>query len=359
MDGYSICRTIFKSDIQPTFEGQLLLNPSLVAEDKVTVSSDITANTDFVKTIYGFTDSGIEGSARRRIMEVAKAYLDSFQSPRYYTSQMRPQRKRTRQHKAREQKPLIMFSGALAPVYDGPTYSCVWNRVIYLAYGRLDGGDFFVYNTALYVTVLGDGVMNIPALYYPPYQDINDDILPYGSPVADALALGAYLATVHFTVDEVTGEVVSPISLYKSALPGERGSMYEVPRSDGGFVVPIINAEASHGDDALLLELNGDIHKWGADFGILPLDAATYSNKVSLDSIVFDVSAWDLDLDAADLGGLETHRFTLALHDRTAKPTRKPTLPRTKRPRTVSLVPDGITCNIYISYHELSVSRHL
>jgi len=215
-----VCTKTFRSDIEPTFDGQLFLNPGLTINDaNVLVSSEITPGTSYVWTTYGHSLDG--GSERRRLLDVATEYIDSLRSPRYFNAQLQliegmTSKNNVRRRRLDEDKTeveyLIIFNGDVVPNYNGPAYSGVWNKIVYSI-----GIDIFKTDTYIYTAAHGDGVMAIPVLFFPYlwYQPINSVSLPFASSVEEALALGAYFATLQFTVDEVTGEVISPVSLCK------------------------------------------------------------------------------------------------------------------------------------------------
>jgi len=225
-NGESVCSKSSRSNIEPTFEGQLLLNPQLVSvNDALSVSSDISPGTSYVWTIYGHALDG--GSKRRCLVNAATSYIESSQSPRYYNSQLQiingsldkilvkseqnGQRRRLQEDEGDEISSLIIFNGDMVSNYDGPSYSSVWNKVVYYLADGLNE-DTFVYTKAY-----GDGDMAIQVLYFPYlwYQPIDSVSLPFAASMEDALALGAYFANLQFTVDLASGEVISPVSLCK------------------------------------------------------------------------------------------------------------------------------------------------
>lgn len=321
----SVCGQKLESDIEPQYEGQLLINPRLNKDSEtVTAMSDITLSTDTAYTEYGFyADKYFGIGSTRRLLEATRGHSlgdgrrleeGAGRKNRYpYPRKRRSTRSDHRHRQAQEIDYSIIFTGALDSNYDGPTYYAFWERYIYIL------SDSESVSAFVYVDHIGDGSLVMPVLYFPNGGNvaITQETLPPLSLVSDALALGAFFGELQFSVNVTTGAIVSPMSLYANGAAGSGPStISEIPRFAEGKIVPVVSTELGFGNepgdfkfvDFAGLGLDGKyIYDWGPTSTIEPLqvDAALYGDVLDLETMVFDLYAHDLDRNETEVGSFD------------------------------------------------------
>lgn len=327
----SVCANSLSSDIEARYKDQLLLNPQIyLANVGIEVQSEITIETDFVLTEYGFY---FDDLCRRRRLESIGTLLAKVHAP------ITPIGKRLERNRfgkeGRNFKPLIhketntrrsvqedvhpddyliLYNGAMSDRYQGSSYTGFWDELVYVLFEDTPDGAL---NTFIYADNLGDGMFSIPVVYFP--SDIEVDsagLPPLGSVVEDALALGGVYGELEFSTHASTGQVISSISLYIDVEGGS--ATFEKPRSQGGSLAPVVYGEISVvGEDLAFVELVGSLHAWNDDLSVQPVDVDTYSDLIDLDFMVFDMWAYDFDKSLEEDGHFDYYFFDFNITERT------------------------------------------
>lgn len=323
-NGASACTNTLSSEVEIEYEGQLLLNPQVFKLSVgIMAESDITINTDVAYTEYGFY---LEGAARRRLGYGARRLSNLHSRPRTSIGKrMKNNRAASlatnpKKRSLQYEEYTVIFHGALPSNYDGPTYSGYWNEYIYILHEYGDNNDTVAENVLVYADDQGDGSLSIPVLYFPPSITVDDStILPFVTLVEDALVMGGAYGELQYTIDELTGEVISPVSLYTNADAGDVASaIYEKPRDAGGSIVPVVFAEEGFADGEFeFVEYVGRVHGWNDGLDVAPIDLSIYADFFGRDAMVFDMYAIDLDLPETEIGAVDLHLFGFNLTDGT------------------------------------------
>ena len=287
----------------------------------IEAQSEITPNCDMVMTEYGFFFDDI---SRRRLLQKnipTKKYAPITTIGKRIEKNRRrggggsnPSATR-RSVQENEDDYLILLNGAMSSTYRRSKYLGYWNELIYIIFEDTAEGavDAFVY-----ADNLGDGAYSIPVIYFPPDVQVDSTILPpMGSVVQDALALGGVFAELTYSTDVTTGLVVSPVSLYVE----DGAATYEKPRSQGGFLAPVVYGEVLVGTDIVFPEFIGALHPWGDSITVQPINLDTYGELIGLEFMVFDMYAYDFDKNEDEIGSFDFHYFDFNITDRTLNST--------------------------------------
>jgi hypothetical protein len=303
----TVCSATMASALEPAFEGQLLLNPSLEFDPNTgaaTVSSEVPISTDMVFVSYGVNLTHALFS--RRLQEkLTKAKSSRAKDPSAsQEGQARRSKRRLSQSRRKVQADgdyFFMYGGDVAVKYEGPLATAVWDGLYYvLVY---PGGYEHVY-----VNDLGGDLRSFPVCYFSKSnpRTASDLIEPITSEEAIA-SLGCIEGYVSFTTDlNSTG-----LTLY---IQEEQGNPREVRLEEGGQIAPILDIDLSLGGETWYEYIGGyneTIVDWSYDngVGIIPV----------LDSEIFDIfgaqngvivmGAADFDVDLVD-SKLFTYSFT-------------------------------------------------
>jgi len=213
---------------------------------------------------------------------------------------------------ANEDDYLVLYNGAMSTKYRGSKYFGFFNELIYVLVEDAAEGAV---NAFVYADNFGEGAFSIPVMYFSSDIEVDSTSLPpMGSVVQDAIALGGVFAELEFSTDVITGQVVSPVSLYTAVEGGD--AIFETPRSQGGSLVPIVYSEVSVGKDLAFVEFIGSLHAWNDKLLVQPIDLDTFSGLIGLDLMVFDMFASDFDKADDEIGSLDFHFFEFNITDR-------------------------------------------
>jgi len=213
---------------------------------------------------------------------------------------------------------LILLGGDVAGTYEGSGFSASWDQQFYFL--NITGTDQF---EALYVFDQGDGSKKIPAMYFP--KELKEAVselqfLDYLFFDFDKwVEKGARFSFLKFSVDEADGRVNDNLSLFTS---NEAGVFAEMPRSQGGMMIPLIYIDAyiqGNKLDTLPGGFNQTVIQWSADleYNILTTPVANIFTYIEdTDAVVLNVYAFN----HADPSAAVDVKFYDVRRDRGTKP---------------------------------------
>ena len=303
----SVCRGDPSSVIQPTREGQLLLNPTSEEDGTdIVVQSEVILNVDDVTVEFGLDlTPGLEllGGTDGRLLKgmYDPSNIDNStrysQHPilqRFHQRRQKYRRRGRRLQQYDEDDYLILFGGDVEGTYDGAKYKATWD------------GHFFVFMDdagqlePAFAIDLGEQSRALPVMYFPPGADteVTGEDFPHRTTEEEAEALGGVYGYLNVLATGSEG-VLNDLALYTESLD----TFSETPRSAGGQIVPIIYSEAYLGGNDYFVYVggfNGTVFEWNEDsrLSVTTLHWTTVLEQYErrgVDTVVVDFAAYDLD----------------------------------------------------------------
>ena len=283
----SVCLAPLSSTIEPQYEDQLLLNPTLNFDTFfAVVQSDITLETDTVSVEYGLNLTHFLGTRKLRNKIMNSKPRDTTEvggrSHRH-----RRRRLAARQRKAQEGEDYyFLYGGDLAVTYSGPVATAVWDYTYYYLTTPEVIENIYVYD-------YGDGLRSFPVCYFTPDNVRSPEDFLAIMDVEEAVnSLGCIEGDIFFTISESDG---TKFSLYT---PGAFGTPSEVPSTAGGQIAPVVVIAASTGGDfydEIVGGFNETVVDWGAGLSVVRVEDSENLEIYGAETGVIEMYAFDFD----------------------------------------------------------------
>ena len=285
----SVCLASLASTIEPQYEGQLLLNPTIEFETLFgVVESDITIETDVVVVEYGLNLTHILGTRKLqdKIMN-SKPRDTSEAGGRSRGRSHRRRRLAARQRKAQEGEAYFyLYGGDVAVTYSGPVATAIWDYYYFYLTTPEVTENIFVYD-------YGDGLKSFPVCYFSPDNVRSpEDFVGIVEVEAAVNSLGCNEGEVFFTISE-SGE--ANFALYTS---GAFGTPSEIPKTAGGQIAPIVSVAWSTEDgffDEIVGGFNETVVDWGADLSVIRVEDSWNLEQYGAETGLVEMYAFDFD----------------------------------------------------------------